>query len=515
VQAEPGTNLAESNRLGQQVEELLKLVPEVESIARRTGRAEGDEHAEGVYSSEIDVRLREEDRPKPGRLAAVLRVLPGLHSWGVEKPVRARADVRADIEARLRALALVKVNIGQPISHRLDHVLSGVRAQVAVKVFGPDLGTLRAKAQEVQSQLAGVRGVVDLQIEPQSEIPQVRFEIDRARASVYGLTAGHLARWIETAFQGRVVGQIVDGERRFDLVVWFDEKARTDPAAMEAIVLDTPSGRKVALGDVARRIDTTGPNQLNREQVQRRIVVSCNVRGRDLSSVVEEIQEQLRPVGEDLKRLGDPYRLEVGGQFAAQQQANRRLFLLGSAAVVGVFLLLCKALDSWRAAAQVLVNIPLAALGSVAALLIANRPDWAELTVAPWWNWPAIWLRASTLSLAHGVGFITLIGIVSRNGILMISHYLHLMRHEGEIFGEKMILRGTLERLAPVLMTAGVAAIGLVPLALGAGQPGKEVLHPLAVVVIGGLIASTLLDQVVTPALFLLFGRRIYARTEK
>jgi CzcA family heavy metal efflux pump len=511
VQAEPGTNLAESNRLGRQVEELLRQVPEVESVARRTGRAEGDEHAEGVYSSEIDVRLQEEERPKPGPLAAIFRALPGLHSRGVERVGRPRAEVRADVEARLRALALVKVNIGQPISHRLDHVLSGVRAQVAVKVFGPDLGILRAKAQDVQSQLAGVRGVVDLQIEPQSEIPQVRFELDRGKAIAYGLRPGDVARWVETAFDGRVVGQILDGERRFDLVVWFDEAARADPAAMEAIVLDTPSGRKVALGEVARRVHTTGPNQLNREQVQRRIVVACNVRGRDLSGVVEEIREKLRPLEEDLKRLGDPYRLEIGGQFAAQQQANRRLFLLGLASVAGVFLLLYKALESWRAAAQVLVNVPLAALGSVVALLLANRPDAAELSAAAWWDWPAVWLRASTLSLAHGVGFITLVGIVSRNGILMISHYLHLMKQEGEVFGEAMIVRGTLERLAPVLLTAGVAVIGLVPLALGAGQPGKEILHPLAVVVIGGLVASTLLDQMVTPALFFLFGKKVYA----
>jgi CzcA family heavy metal efflux pump len=512
VQAEPGTSLAESNRLGQQVEELLRQVPEVESIARRTGRAEGDEHAEGVYSSEIDVRLQDEERPKPGRLAAICRALPGLHSWGVEKASRLRAEVRSDIETRLRALALVKVNLGQPISHRLDHVLSGVRAQAAIKLFGTDLSILRTKAQEVHSQLASIPGVVDLQIEPQSEIPQVRFELDRDKALAYGLRAGDIARWVETAFEGRTVGQILDGERRFDLVVWFDEAARADPAAMEAVLIDTPSGRKAALGELARRIDTTGPNQLNREQVQRRIVVSCNVRGRDLAGVVEDIGAKLRPLEADLKKLGDPYRLEIGGQFAAQQQANRRLFWLSLAAIVGVFVLLYKALESWQAAAQVLVNIPLAALGSVIALLVTNRPDWAALSAIPWYDWPAHWLRASTLSLAHGVGFITLIGIVSRNGILMISHYLHLMKHEGEVFGESMIIRGTLERLAPVLMTAGVAVIGLVPLALGAGQPGKEILHPLAVVVIGGLIASTLLDQLVTPALFLLFGKQLGAR---
>jgi Cu/Ag efflux pump CusA len=215
-------------------------------------------------------------------------------------------------------------------------------------------------------------------------------------------------------------------------------------------------------------------------------------------------------VEEALRRHQGGYRIEYGGQFEAQQQANRRLLVLVPLAIAGVFLLLFKALGSWQAAAQVLANVPLAAVGSVATLLLVNRPAWADLAAAPWWRWPAVWLHATSLSMAHWVGFITLIGIVSRNGIMMISHYIHLMKHEGEGFTERMIVRGTLERLAPVLMTAGVAVIGLVPLALGAGQTGKEILHPLAVVVIGGLAASTLLDQVVTPALFYAFGRKVY-----
>jgi CzcA family heavy metal efflux pump len=508
LQAEPGTSLAESKRLGDQVQGLLAQVPEVISIARRTGRAEGDEHAEGVHSSELDVRLQDHERPRPGLLPEVLRATPGLHRWGVETVGRPRWQVRADIEQRLQALAGVKVNIGQPISHRLDHVLSGVRAQVAIKVFGSDLRLLREKAQDIHKQIASVRGVVDLQIEPQSEISQVRLEFDRDKARDFGLRAGDLARWIETAFRGRVVGEILDEDRRFDLVVWFDEAARADLHTIRSAVLDTPSGRRVALGEVVRVLDTTGPNQLNREQVQRRIVVSCNVRGRDLAGVVREIRQRLHPIEADLRQLGSPYRLEYGGQFTASEQANRRLLLLGLLAVVGVFLLLCKALESWQAALQVLVNVPLAALGSVIALLIANRPEGSQLAAASWWDWPRLWLSGSTLSLAHGVGFITLIGIVSRNGILLISHYLHLMKHEGETFGPEMIVRGTLERLAPVLLTAGVAIIGLVPLALGAGQTGKEILHPLAIVVIGGLLVSTLLDQVVTPALFSLFGRK-------
>ncbi len=510
LEADPGTSLRESDRLGRRVEALLLEVPEVVSVARRTGRAEMDEHAEGVHSSELDVRLLDHERPRPGWGYAFLRAVPGLHPWGIQEVGRPRAQVLADIRERVQRLPGVRANVGQPISHRLDHIMSGTRAQVAVKVFGPDLRVLRDTAQDIHGRLRKVPGVVDLQVEPQVEVSQVRLEIKRDEAKEYGLAPGDVGRLLETAYKGRVVSEVLDGERRFDLVVWYDEESRSNPAVIGSTVLDTPSGRKVALDQVARVLDTTGPNILNRENVQRRIVVSCNVQGRDLAGVVRDIQVQLAPLERELRRHSGTYRLEYEGQFEAQEQANLRLLILGTLAVLGVFLLLCKALESWRAALQVLANIPLAAVGSVIALLLINRPGWAQLSAAPWWRWPAVWLSASSLSVAHWVGFITLIGIVSRNGIMMISHYLHLMKHEGEKFDEHMIVRGTLERLAPVLMTAGVAIIGLVPLALGAGQTGKEILHPLAVVVIGGLVASTLLDQVVTPALFYTFGRKVY-----
>jgi CzcA family heavy metal efflux pump len=510
LQAEPGTSLAESDRLGRRVEDLLLEVPEVLSVARRTGRAEMDEHAEGVHSSELDVRLLEHERPRPGWWNAFVRAVPGLNRYGVDAAGRPREEVLADVRDRVTRLPGVKVNIGQPISHRLDHVLSGVRAQVAVKVFGPDLRVLRDTAESLQDRMARVPGVVDLRVEPQVEVSQVRVEVLREQAKEYGLAPGDVARLLETAYRGRAVSEILDGDRRFDLVVWYDETSRRDPAAIGATLLDTPSGRKVALSQVARVLDTTGPNTLNREGVQRRVVVSCNVQGRDLAAVVADIRRETAPVAEGLQGRAGDYRVEYGGQFEAQQQANLRLLLLGTLAVVGVLLLLTKALESWRAALQVMANVPLAAVGSVVALLLTNRPDAAALHAVPWWRVPAVWLGATSLSLAHWVGFITLVGIVSRNGILMVSHYLHLMRHEGERFDEHMIVRGSLERLAPVLMTAGVAVIGLVPLALGAGQTGKEILHPLAVVVIGGLVASTLLDQLVTPALFLTFGRKVY-----
>ena len=255
-------------------------------------------------------------------------------------------------------------------------------------------------------------------------------------------------------------------------------------------------------------LDTTLSNTIHRGNVQRRIVVSCNTAGRDLVSVVEDIQGAVD--GKIVSTLPEGYFVQYGGQFQAQADANRRLLVLGIFAVIGVFMLLTKCFGSWRAALQVIVNVPLAAIGSVVALLLFNRPDPKVLEAAPLWQWPRLWVEATSLSVAHWVGFITLIGIVCRNGIMMISHYIHLMKYEGEKFDEHMITRGSLERLAPVLMTAATAIIGLVPLLLGAGETGKEILHPLAIVVVGGLLSSTLLDQIVTPALFFKFGRKIY-----
>jgi CzcA family heavy metal efflux pump len=511
LQLPPGTSLEESGRVAARAEESLLQIPEVVSVSRRTGRAEQDEHAEGVNSSEIDVRLAPHERPKPGLKAAVLRAVPGLHGYGVERSGRPPEQVLADIRERVSSIPNVKANVGQPISHRLDHIMSGVRAQVAVKVFGSDLQELRNAAQEIQDAMAKVPGVVDLQVEPQVEISQVRLRVKREEAARYGLAPGDVARLLETAYKGRTVSTVLDGEKYFSLVVWYDEKSRSDPKAIGQTILDTPSGKKVSLDQVAEVLDTTGPNTLNHENVARRVVVSCNVQGRSLGDVVADIKRAVKPVEEKLRAKGGDYRVEDDGQYRAQQEANNRLFVLGTAAVFGVFLLLCRCLGSWRAALMVLgVNIPLAGLGAVAALLIINRPDAAALHAVPWWKWPGVWFQATTLSVAHWVGFITLIGIVTRNGIMMVAHYIHLMKEEGEAFGKEMIIRGSLERLAPVLMTAAVAVIGLVPLALGAGQTGKEILHPLAVVVIGGLVTSTLMDQVVTPAVFLLFGRKVY-----
>jgi CzcA family heavy metal efflux pump len=506
--APASTSLEESQRISSRVQSLLLEVPEVVAVSGRTGRAELDEHAENVNHTEFDVGLIVPEEPKPGGWNALLRAVPGLYRFGVEHRGRPRAEVLDDIRGRITQIAGVDFNIGQPISHRLDHIMSGIRAQIAVKVFGPDLEVLREKAHQIEALMGMVPGVKDLYVEPQVEIPQVRVTVLREAAVRYGLSPADVADALETALQGRTVSQVLEGQRTFDLVVWFDPSARHDIDVIRSTPLSTPSGARIALGSVAEVVATRGPNTINREKIVRRIVVQANVAGRDLASTVNDIR--LAVSEHIVPSLPTGYFIEYGGQFEAQQQANLRLAFLAGLSLAGVFVLLYLCLESWRAALQVMVNIPLAAIGSVVALVLTNRPTAEALAAAAWWDWPRTWVAATSLSLAHWVGFITLIGIVCRNGIMMISHYIHLMRHEAEQFDEQMIVRGSLERLAPVLMTAMTAIIGLVPLALGAGQTGKEILHPLAVVVIGGLISSTALDQIVTPALFFKFGRKVF-----
>jgi CzcA family heavy metal efflux pump len=513
LQCSPGTSLQESIRVAQRCEQMLMEIPEVVSVSRRTGRAELDEHAEGVHSSEIDVQTRNARTPKPGLLWAVLRRLPGLQQFGYEHQAQATHKIIEEIRELVTNIPGVQINIGQPISHRLDHIMTGVRAQIALKAFGEDLRQLREISHDLIDAISDVPGVVDLQAEPQVEVSQIRLHIKREEAARHGLTPGDLAVLLQTAYKGRVVSQVLDGPQYHDLVVWYDEESRSSPEKIQSTIIDTPSGRRVTLGQVAEVIDTTGPNTIHREDTQRRIVVQCNVQGRDLASVVRDIDIRVRPIEEDLGRLDGNYYLEIGGQFEAQQQANRRLLIFGSLAIVAILLLLVQCLKSWSAALQIFVNVPLAAIGAVAMLLVFERPDPSVLAGVPWWNWPKVWVESITLSVAHWVGFITLVGIVSRNGILMISHYQHLMEHEGESFSKEMIIRGSLERLTPVMMTACTSFVGLLPLLLGAGQTGKEILHPLSVVVFGGMLSTTILDQLVTPALYWRFGQRNLGKT--
>ncbi len=455
IQAQPGTSLAESSRIGQISEKLLLEVSEVISTGRRTGRAELDEHAEGVHYTEIDVDLKASDRTREEILAAIrekLAIVPG-----------------------------VTTNVGQPISHRLDHLQSGVRAQIAVKLFGDDLATLRSKAEEIRNTIQTVEGATDVSVERQVLIPQIRFNVDRASAAQYGLQPGEVARTLETALNGRTVSQAIEGSRRYDVVVRFDEASRNSLDALKNVTIDAPNGTQIPISAVAAIENLPGPNQILREDTKRRIVIGANVAGRDLGSVVGDIQNRVAAQ----VRLPEGYFLEYGGQFQATQEATRTLSLLTLFSLVAIFFLLIKALGDWRVALQVMINIPLALIGAV----------WA------------LHLSGGVFSIATMVGFISLVGITSRNGIMMISHYLHLMKEEGENFTEKMIIRGSLERLVPVLMTALTAGLSLVPFILAADAPGKEILHPLAVVVLGGILTSTLLDQIVTPAVFYKFGK--------
>ncbi|HVG64108.1 MAG TPA: efflux RND transporter permease subunit [Hyalangium sp.] len=451
----PGTSLEESNRLGLLAERLIASVPEVRTVGRRTGRAEQDEHAEGVHYSELDVDFKEGGRP--------------------------RGEVLADLRARLVQFPGVSVSVGQPISHRLDHLLSGIRAQVAVKIFGQDLDVLRAKAEEVRQVMAGVPGIVDLQVEQQTLIPQLQVRLKREEAARLGVQPGAMAEQLEKAFNGVVVGQVLEGQRTFDVLVRYDDTARASAESFRRALVDTPSGARVPVSAVAEVVETRGPNLINHDHLQRRVVVMANVAGRDLGSAVDEVRAQVAarvklPVGSSIA---------YEGQFESQQSATRLIALLSLVSLVGMFLVLYSHFRSVRLVLQVMLNIPLSLVGSVAAVLLTDR----------------------TLSVATLVGFITLCGIASRNTIMMISHYLHLVEVEGEHFGPEMVVRGSLERLVPVMMTALTAGLALVPLALASGAPGKEILHPVAVVILGGLISSTLLDMVVTPAVFYRFGR--------
>ncbi len=459
VQAAPGTSLAESDRLGALAERQLLSIPEVTSTGRRTGRAEMDEHAEGVHYTEIDVDFVEGGRP--------------------------RAAVLADVRDRLGVIPGVVSNVGQPISHRLDHLLSGVRAEIALKLYGPDLAVLRATATAVRDALVAVPGLVDIHVEPQVLVPQVLVQVDRDAATRFGVPAGRLAEDLAVGLAGVRVGQVLDGMRSLDLMVRYAAPFRDDVARLASAPLVLEDGRAVTLGQLAEISLGTGPNQVLHEDGQRRIAVSANTAGRDIGSVVADIQEVLATVP-----LPAGYWLALGGQFERQQEASRTIALLSLVSLTAMYAVLFAHFQSHALTLQVLLNVPLALIGSVAA----------------------IWISGAPLSVATLVGFTTLCGVATRNTILMISHYVHLVRYEGEVFGAPMVVRGTLERLVPVAMTALCAGIGLVPLAFAGDAPGKEILSPVAQVILGGLISSTLLDMVVTPTVFLRFGGTALAR---
>jgi CzcA family heavy metal efflux pump len=451
----PGTSLEESDKLGRRVEEVLLSFPEVASTARRTGRAELDEHAQDVHAAEIDVRLRATDRSKEAFLT--------------------------ELRKHLTTVPGVVTTIGGPIAHRIDHMLSGTRASIAIKVFGDDLAALRSTAQQVEAVMKKVDGVVDLAIEQQVEVPQLAIVFDREAIARYGLRTGELAEIVETAYAGTKVSRVLEGQRTYDLVIRYREDERANVDAIRNTVIDTPSGVRVPLKMLAAIRDDVGPNLIMRENVQRRIVVSANTSGRDLRGVIDDIRTGI----ERGVKLPAGYYIEYGGQFESEQAASRTILLLGLAVIAGIFVVLFLSFGSLRNAILIMVNLPLALIGGVVAVFAGG----------------------GVVSIASLVGFITLFGIATRNGIMMISHYEHVQAVEGATF-EESVQRGSMERLSPVLMTALCAGLALVPLVLAGAEPGNELQAPMGVVILGGLLTSTALNMLVVPALYARFGRR-------
>ena len=452
----PGSSLAESNEVSAQVEKRLQQIDDIVAFVRKTGRAELDEHAEGVNVTEI-----------------IATIDPHTE--------RSREEVIEEIDEALADIPGIVASVEQPLAHLISHMLSGVKAQVAIKLYGDDLDVLRREAAKIQAAIAGIEGVRGLQIEQQDIIPQLRIEADGHKLEQFGLRRLDVNEFVETAMQGEIVSEVLDGQRTFDLFVRLDERYRENIDELKRLVIETPSGGSVKLEDVARIYKAGGPNTVNREQVRRRIVVQCNVRDRGLVDVVEEIIKSSQPIK---AALPTGYFIEYGGQFESQQSASRPIAMLFAASLVGIFLVLYTMFHSAVLSLQVMAAMPMAFIGAVAALVITGQ----------------------TLTVAAQVGFIALVGVASRNGILLLNHYLHLVKYEGEQWTKEMIVRGGLERLAPVLMTALTAGIALVPLTLAAGEPGKEILYPVATVIVGGLISSTLLDFFVRPALFWTLG---------
>jgi CzcA family heavy metal efflux pump len=459
----PGASLQASNRACGMVDAAFRQHLETEeeprgfikSFLRRTGRAELDEHAEGVHNTEYILTLN----PHCG--------LP-------------RNEVLAQLRAELEEIKGIEYEVEQPLAHMMSHMLSGVNAQIAIKLFGDDLDVLRKTAQEIKTVISKVPGIAPPVVEAQTLIPQLRIELNREQLAAYGLTPGQVNDFIETAMNGKVESTLLDGQRMFDIVVRFDDKFRTDFNLLERLSLELPHGGRIPLSAVAKIYEAAGPNIINHERVKRRIAIRANATDRDLGSVVADIRAAIK----SQVRLPEGYFVEYGGQFEAQQEATRLIGLLSIVSFAGVFLVLYTLFPSVRIVLQVMLALPIAYVGGVIAL---------------WWT-------GQTLTVASLVGFISLGGIAARNGILLVSHYLHLMREEGEEFSTHMVIRGSLERLAPVLMTALTAGIGLVPLVLGGQQPGKEILYPVATVILGGLITSTACEYIVHPGIFWLLS---------
>ena len=452
----PGTSLAQSNEIGDVGTRLLQSIPEVKSVGRRAGRAEKDDHVMPVSVNEFDVEFKE----------------GGRH----------REAVFEEIRQKLSAIPGTFLNVGQPIGHRLSHMLSGAYWKIAVKIFGPDLNVLREKGAQVSEIGKTIPGLTDVGVEAQVPIAQIKIEVNRERALAYGVQPGQINEQVSSMLGGETMTELREGQRTVDLVLRLPESWRDSPEKLGSLLIETDKGQRIPLNLVADIREGKGPNVINRENTQRRIIIGANTSVRDLESLVTQWQAA---VNEKVK-LSEGYFLRFEGEFQAQQAAAKRIAFYFGLVLLAVTILLFSYFRSLSLALQVMLNIPLALMGGLALTYVL----------------------INNISIATIVGFIAVGGVAARNGIMMISHYLHLMEHEGEKFTRQMIVRGTLERLVPVLMTALSAGIALIPLFLAAHEPGKEILYPVAVVIVGGLVSSTFLDLMVTPAVFYLFGRK-------
>lgn len=462
VSAMPGTSIEESSEIAMLVERELMKIPEVVVASRKTGRAELDEHALGTETSEIDVPFILQDR--------------------------SRAELFTDVRERLANIQGIVSEIGQPISHRIDLLLSGTRSNIAIKLFGDDLNTLFDLGNQIKDQITGIEGLVDIVVEQQIERPQLQIKPRRAVLAAWGITPAEFTETVEVAMAGKVVSEVYEGEKNFDITVKFDSVSRSSMEGISQILIDgrNPAGEtvKVPLGDVAEIISTTGPNAINRENVSRKLVVSGNVEGADLRGVVKEIQERIKAN----VPLPERYHIEYGGQFESEAAASRTLLLTSLLAVLIVFMLLYSEFKDLKLTGIILLNLPLAIIGGVFS----------------------IWFTSGVMSIPSIIGFISLFGIATRNGILLISRYRYLeTHHEGtkQALRERVI-RGSSDRLSPIIMTALTSGLALIPLALGGDLPGNEIQSPMAIVILGGLLTSTLLNLFLVPVVYVLLNRK-------
>ena len=447
----PGISLEESDAIGRRAEELLLTVPEIQTVARKTGRAELDEHSRGVNGSEIEAPFELTDR--------------------------SRSEVVAEVREKLATLSGVNVEIGQPISHRIDAMLSGTKANIAIKLFGDDLNRMFSLASQIRDKIQDVEGVADLTVEQQIERPQLTLTPRREMLARYGITLPQFAEYVNACLAGEAVSQVYEQGKSFNLTVRLRDDLRDQASKIGNLMIDTGDGHQVPLNYVADIRSSMGPNSISRENVKRKIVISANVADRDLRSVVTDIQAR---IDADIK-LPEGYHVEYGGQFESEQAASRTLLLTSLMSIVVIFLLLYHEFRSVKESAVILINLPLALIGGVFALLLTT----GEVSI------PAI------------IGFISLFGIATRNGMLLISHYNHLQRVEGYSLHDS-IIRGSLDRLNPILMTALSSALALIPLALGGDLPGNEIQSPMAKVILGGLLTSTFLNGFIIPIVYLL-----------